>query len=210
MRGSKIRGLYFITDSGLTKQGVLPDVRSVLSGGCRLLQYREKMKSTAAMVVEAREIAKLCKAKKALFFVDDRVDVAVAASADGVHIGQGDMPLADARKILGKRKIIGVTVHSVAEALQAQKLGADYVSISPIFATSTKSDAGAPCGVGLIEEIKKRVRLPIVAIGGINEQNVQQVMRAGADAVAVISSIVCSENPKEAAARIIKKIRRTK
>jgi thiamine-phosphate pyrophosphorylase len=164
------------------------------------------MKSTAAMVLEAKEIAKLCKPKKALFLVNDRVDVALGAGAGGVHIGQGDMPLPAARKILGKKKIIGVTVHNAAEAVLAKKGGADYVSVSPIFATATKSDAGAPCGVELIKEIKKKVRLPVVAIGGINESNLREVLGAGADSVAVVSAIVCAPNPGDAAKRIISKI----
>jgi len=206
----KISGLYFVTDSTLTRQGVLADVRSALAAGCRLVQYREKMKSTAAMVLEAREIAKLCRQKKALFIVDDRADVALAANAGGVHIGQGDMPLALARKILGKKRIIGVTVHNAKEALLAQKGGADYVGVSPIFSTGTKSDAGAPCGVELIKEIKKKVRLPIVAIGGINESNLREVLGAGADSVAVVSAVVCAPDPGDAAKRIISKIGRLK
>jgi thiamine-phosphate pyrophosphorylase len=138
-----------------------------------------------------------------MFLVDDRIDVALAANASGVHIGQGDMPLVLARKILGNKRIIGVTVHNPKEALQAQKGGADYVSVSPIFSTGTKSDAGAPCGVGLIKEIKKKVRLPVAAIGGINETNIKQVIAAGADSAAVISAIICSDDPKAAAKKII-------
>ncbi len=199
----RISGLYFITDSTLTRQGVLEDVKQVLAAGCSVVQYREKQKSTAAMVVEAREIARLCRKKKALFLVNDRVDVALAAGADGVHIGQGDMPLALARKILGKKRVIGVTVHSAAEALQAQKSNADYVSVSPIFATATKSDAGPPVGVELIKKVKKKVALPVVAIGGINRENLQQVLQAGADSVAMISAIVCSESPGAEAKRIV-------
>lgn len=202
----KISGLYFVTDSNLTSQGIFSDVKQVIEAGCRMVQYREKEKSTAEKLEEAKEIAALCREHDVLFLINNDVDVALAVNADGVHLGQQDMPIAIARKLLEEGKIIGVTVHTLEEALQAEKQGADYVSVSPIFETKTKPDAGKPAGIELIKEVKEGVKLPIVAIGGINEENLQQVLEAGADSVAVISVIVCSENPGETANRMIKKI----
>ncbi len=203
---SKLSGLYFITDSKLSKQGIVADVQQAIEAGCRIVQYREKEKSTAEMVTEAKEIAALCREHDVLFLVNNDVDVALAVDADGVHLGQQDMPIAIARKLLEGGKIIGVTVHNLEEALQAEKQGADYVSVSPIFETKTKPDAGKPAGIELIKEVKEGAKLPIVAIGGINEGNVQLVLEAGADSVAVISAIVCSNNPGQAAKRMVEKI----
>ncbi len=203
---AKIAGLYFITDGRLSKQGIFADVRQVIAAGCSIVQYREKEKETGEMVAEAKQIAALCKKNKILFLINDRIDVALAVDADGVHLGQQDMPVVIARKLLGKNKTIGLTVHSVEEAAQAQNQGVDYVSVSPIFSTATKQDAGKPVGIELIKEIKRAVKVPVVAIGGINEQNVQQVLQTGADSVAIISAIVCAGNAAEAARRIIKKI----
>jgi thiamine-phosphate pyrophosphorylase len=202
----KISGLYFITDSKLSKQGIMSDVQQVIEAGCAIVQYREKEKETGEIIAEAKQIAALCKEKNVLFLINDRIDIALAVEADGVHLGQEDMPCAIARKLLGKNKILGLTVHSVAEAVQAEKQGVDYVSVSPIFATETKPDAGKPVGIELIKEIKRAVKVPVVAIGGINEQNLRQVLEAGADAVAIISAIVCNENPGKAAKRIVKAI----
>jgi len=202
-----ISGLYFVTDSRLSKQGISTDAKQVIDAGCRIVQYREKEKGSREMIEEANQLAKLCKEKGVLFLINNDVDVALAVEADGVHLGQDDMPVQKAREMLGEEKVIGITVHNVEEALDAKEQEADYVSVSPIFHTDTKKDAGKPAGIQLIKEVKKRVKLPIVAIGGINQGNVQEVIEAGADSVAVISAIVCSENPKEAAKRIIKKIR---
>ena len=202
----KLRGLYFLTDSNLSKQGIVEDVKQVLSAGCKIVQYRDKEKSSKELVLEASKLAKLCKEQNALFLVNDRLDIAQAVNADGVHLGQNDMPLTVARKILGSEKVIGITAHNLEETLQAEKDGADYVCVSPIFHTDTKKDAGEPAGIGLVKEVKQKVKIPVAAIGGINLENVKQVIGAGADAVCVISAIVCSENVEKAAKEIIEEI----
>jgi thiamine-phosphate pyrophosphorylase len=202
----KLRGLYFLTDSSLSKQGIVEDVKQVLSAGCKIVQYRDKEKSSKEMVLKAGKIAKLCKEQNALFLVNDRLDIAQAVDADGVHLGQDDMPLKVARKILGSEKVIGITAHNLEEALQAEQDGADYVGVSPIFKTDTKKDAGEPVGIELVKEVKQKVKIPVVAIGGINLENAKQVISAGADAVCVISAIVCSENVEKAAKAIIEEI----
>lgn len=201
----KLSGLYFITDSRLTRQGIIEDVKQVIEAGCRTVQYREKEKSAREMIKEAAEIGGICREKDVLFIVNNNVDIALAVNADGIHLGQRDMPVVITRKLLGRKKIIGVTVHSVEEALQAQKQGADYVSVSPIFHTDTKRDAGKPVGIQLIKEIKEQVGLPVVAIGGINEKNLQQVLDAGSDCIAMISAIVASDNVAATVWRIRKR-----
>ena len=132
-----------------------------------------------------------------IFLINDRVDIALAAEADGVHLGQSDMPCLAARKLLGPEKIIGVTVHNLAEALQAESIGADYLGVSPIFQTATKPDAGKPAGISLIEEIRAQVEIPLIAIGGINHSNASEVVRAGADGLCAISCVVAKENVRD-------------
>lgn len=184
---------YLVTDSALSRRGTLHDVERALEAGCAVVQYREKEKSTREMVGEARALAALC-AGRALFLVNDRLDVALAAGADGVHIGQDDMSFADARRLLGPERIIGLTVHDVDEALEAERLGADYVGLSPIFATSTKQDAGGACGVEMIARVRPRIGIPIVVIGGISKENAAATIRAGADAAVAISAVVRAED----------------
>lgn len=203
---SKLSGLYFITDSKLSKQGILADVKQAIEAGCSVLQYREKHKSSREMLQEAKRLAVLCKEKGVLFIVNDRLDIALAVDADGVHLGQRDMPVRDARRLLGKQKIVGTSNHSLGQAKQSLAQGVDYLSVGPVFHTNTKKDAGNPVGLGLLKEVKALSKLPVVAIGGINEGNVQLVLEAGADSVAVISAIVCSNNPGQAAKRIVEKI----
>jgi len=180
---------YFVTDSGLSRNGTLNDVEQAIKAGCKIIQYREKIKSTGEMIKEALHIKSLCR-DRAIFIVNDRVDVALAVDADGVHIGQDDMPFEIARVLLGKEKIIGLTVHNVEEAVYAENIGADNIGLSPIFTTSTKKDAGAACGISMIENVRKNVQLPIVAIGGITKDNVENVIKAGADAAVAISVVV--------------------
>ncbi|MFC1508079.1 thiamine phosphate synthase [Candidatus Omnitrophota bacterium] len=190
-----IKGYYFITDASLSKNGNLSDVKNAIEAGASVVQYRSKMTKTEDMLKEAKALKELCKGR-AKFIVNDIVGVALSVDADGVHIGQGDMSYETARKILG-RKTIGVTVHNLREAVIAEKKGADYLGVSPIFSTTTKNDAGEPCGVELIKEIKKNCNIPVTAIGGINLKNVKEVVDAGADAVCAISVVVSKDDVKE-------------
>lgn len=196
---------YFITDSVLTKKSVMEDVESALSAGVKIIQYREKNKSTREMAEEAALIKKMC-GGKAIFLVNDRIDIALAAKADGVHIGQDDMPYHTARLLLGKKRIIGITAHNAEEAVLAEKDGADYIGASPVFHTKTKPDAGKHGGLELIEEISKKVRIPVVAIGGINLNNVASVIEAGADSAVAISAVVASNNVEKECRRFIETI----
>ena len=185
-----ISGFYFITDSTLSKQGNQADVASAIRGGATIVQYREKNKGLVDFIREALELKSICDQHGTIFLINDNVAAALLVDADGVHLGQDDMPLARAREILGKDKIIGVTVHNRAEAREAEQHGADYLGLSPIFPTSTKRDAGPATGLNLIKTIRCSAKLPCVAIGGINENNVDAVIAAGADAVAAVSATV--------------------
>ena len=189
-----MKGYYFITDSLLSRAGNRSDVHAAVSSGVEVVQYRNKNADTREMYLEALELARICRAGGSLFLINDRLDVALAVEADGVHLGQTDMPCTRARKLLGRERVIGVTVHNLAEAMQAEEEGADYLGVSPIFSTSTKKDAGRPAGIRLIEEIREQVSLPLVAIGGINHSNAPEVIRAGADCLCAISCVVAEEN----------------
>ena len=182
---------YLVTDSNLSKKGTLSDVDNALKAGCRIVQYREKNKNTKDMIEEAKNIKKKCEGK-AIFLVNDRVDIALAVNSDGVHLGQEDMPFETAREVLGNKKIIGLTVHNLEEAVEAEKSGADYIGLSPIFETDTKKDAGSACGIEMVKKVRKEVNIPVVAIGGINKENVGCVIKAGADAAVAISAVACS------------------
>jgi thiamine-phosphate pyrophosphorylase len=183
-----MKGYYFITDTGLSRAGNVKDVRRALTAEVGIVQYRAKETGTRVMLAEAQELKSLCQG--AIFIVNDRVDVALAVDADGVHLGQEDMPYETARRLLGPDKIIGITVSTLAEARTAARQGADYLGVSPIFFTRTKPDAGLPAGLTLLQEIRNSVSLPLAAIGGITHENAAQVIAAGADMICAISQVV--------------------
>jgi len=191
------KGYYFITDARLSRAGNTSDVISAISCKVSVVQYRNKDAETREMYYEARRLGQLCKEAGAAYLINDRVDIALSVDADGVHLGQSDMPFAAARRLLGPDKIIGLTVHNLAEALEGERLGADYLGVSPIFSTATKPDAGKPAGISLIEQIRRKVSLPLIAIGGINHSNARQVVAAGADGLCAISCVVASESARE-------------
>ncbi len=187
-----IRGYYFITDSSLSKKGNISDVKNAVAAGVTVVQYRNKQESSADMLKEAFELKKIC--QNTQFIINDKIDIALAVDADGLHIGEQDVSYHQAREILGKDKIIGVTVRSVEEARKAQESGADYLGVGSIFATTTKKIAVDPVGPSLIKNIKDVCLLPLVAIGGINLDNAKAVVDAGADALSAISSVVTKDN----------------
>ena len=205
----KLIDFYLVTDSGLSKKGTLSDVENAVTAGCKIVQYREKSRSTKDMVLEAAQIKTLC-GNEAIFVVNDRVDVALAVDADGVHIGQDDMHISTARNLLGPDKIIGLTVHNVEEALKAEQNGADYVGLGPIFDTTTKNDAGDGIGLESIRAVKDAVNIPIVAIGGINKQNCESVIAGGSDSLVAISAVVCSDDVARETKEIIDIIKQFK
>ena len=184
------------------RRGHIEVARAALEGGARLIQLREKRLEGRALWGVAQAMRALTHKYGAALIVNDRVDIALAAEADGVHLGQEDIPLAVARRLLGSEAVIGVSVSSEKEAEAAEKEGASYVSVGSIFPTASKSDAGEAIGVEPLSRIKRVVGLPVLAIGGVNCDNVQAVIRAGADGVAVISAIAEAEDMVEATSRL--------
>lgn len=160
-----------------------------LKSGVRWLQYREKNKDRRGLYAEALALRLLTSKFSAILTINDYADIVLAVSADGLHIGQEDLPLGQARKLLGPGKIIGLSTHSIQEARRAGAEGADYIGFGPVFGSLTK-DAGPPKGLGLLRKVKDSVGIPVVAIGGIDHGNIESVLSAGADAVAVASAIL--------------------
>lgn len=192
--------LYVVTDSDLSKGHTDAEVaRLAYEGGADAVQLRMKHSDGREMLEQAMEIRKVADEFCKFFFVNDRVDIAMASGADGVHLGQSDIPLEVARDLMGETAIIGISVDNVDQAIAAAEGGADYIGIGSIFNTSTKPDAKQGVGLGAIYEIREAVDIPIVAIGGINRGNIQDVVRAGADAAAVVSAVVAQDDVKAAA-----------
>jgi len=201
---NKIPPLYLITDTSLAGISHTEIVRQAVAAGIKIVQLREKRMTKKALYAEALSVRELTLRNHATFIINDYADIALAANADGVHLGQEDMPVDRARKILGRKKIIGVSTHSLRQALEAEKAGADYIGFGPLFATSTK-DAGTPRGLGRLREVRRHIVIPVVAIGGINRENISSVFASGADAAAVMSAILkknIGENVKGLSAAI--------
>jgi thiamine-phosphate pyrophosphorylase len=198
-----MRGLCLVTDRGLCGEKSLEEVvTGAVKGGVSFVQLREKEISTRLFVEEAGKIKKLLEPYKVPLIINDRVDVAVACGAEGVHIGQEDMPYEIVRKIMGHKAIIGLSVETWEDVVESQKIDVSYIGVSPVFATPTKTDTKGAWGLEGLARIKAFSRHPLVAIGGINEYNVREVVTAGADCVAVVSAICTSSDPEAAAGRI--------
>jgi thiamine-phosphate pyrophosphorylase len=200
--------LYLVTDRGLAGGRPTPEiVRAAVAGGVTCVQLREKTCSTREFIDEALAVRDFLKARGIPLIINDRVDVALAVAADGVHLGQTDMPLSTARRITGDDMVIGISVESVRDAVEAEEGGADYLGVSPIFGTPTKTDTAPPLGLDGLRAIRRAVRLPLVGIGGLNARNAAEVIRHGADGVAVVSAIVAAEAPELAARELLTVIR---
>jgi len=195
--------LYVITDEGIGCGRSHPEqARLAVEGGADVVQLRDKALSSRGLLAAAREIRVVTRAADALFIVNDRLDIALAAGADGVHLGQDDLPVAEARSIAPPGFIVGVSVGNAAEASLAAAGGADYVALSPTFATGSKADAGPGRGLDTLRSVRSAVSVPLLAIGGIGPNNVCEVIGAGADGVAVISAVVGQEDAAGAARRL--------
>jgi len=181
-----------------------------VDGGVTCVQVREKTVSARDYLERLSAVRALLRERGVPLFVNDRVDIALAVEADGIHLGQTDMPLALAKRIAGDRLIIGISCEAPQDAIDAERGGADYVSVSPVFATPTKTDTAPALGLDGVRAIRAVVRLPVVTIGGINTTNAADVIRAGADGICVVSAIVAAPDPCAAAAslrRIVEKAR---
>lgn len=193
--------LYVITEPAL--RDPVESVRLVLEGGARLVQLRAKHATARELAQMGQAIRALTRRYGALFIVNDRLDIALAVEADGVHLGQDDLPVPLARKLAGDAFIIGVSAETLEEAQRAEAEGADYLGVGPMFATTTKPDAGVPVGPERLRAIKQAVSIPVYGIGGITSQNAPLVMQAGADGVCVISAIIGAPDPTEATRQLL-------
>lgn len=197
-------GLYVITEAWGGRSH-LDVARAALAGGAVAIQLRDKEANTRQLMALGRDILQVCRQAGAAFLVNDRLDVALALAADGVHLGPDDLPVAEARRIADAVRpglVIGASAGTAEEALTAERDGADYLGVGSIFGTATKPDAGPPVGVERIREIRAATRLPIVAIGGITADNVAQVIEAGAAGAAVITAVSRAQDMRAAAAAI--------
>ncbi len=203
--------LYLVTDRALSRgRTTLEIVKAGVAGGVTCVQLREKDCSTREFIEEALSVKEYLKQNNIPLIINDRLDVAQAVGADGVHLGQTDMPLQMAKDILQNSMIIGISAESFEDAIRAEKDGADYIGVSPIYTTPTKTDTAAPLGLNGLKEISRVVKIPKVAIGGLNCKNAGEVILNGADGIAVVSAIVSADDPQKAAEKLnamIKKAR---
>ncbi|GMA50658.1 thiamine-phosphate synthase [Alicyclobacillus contaminans] len=192
--------LYVVTDEGNDTERLLRAVREAVAGGATAVQLRRKQEDGRRFVELGHAVRAITREAGALYFVNDRVDIALVTDADGVHIGQSDIPCLDARRLMGDRWI-GVSAGSLKEALQAERDGADYLGVGAVFPTTSKDDAEV-CGMDVLRDIARAVQIPVVAIGGIQADNAADVVRAGARGVAVVSAVMLAEDPRRAASHL--------
>lgn len=203
-----IGGLHVLTDTVIQKRFSHVELAGMAAaGGAHVIQYRQKQGSTRSLIETALEMKAVCRAAGALFIVNDRVDVALASEADGVHLGQEDFPIRLARELLGPDRIIGGSASTPDEARTCVEDGADYIGYGPVFPTASKDDAGPDCGLDELRRLCGYIDIPVVAIGGISTYNAAEVMAAGAHGIAVISSVCCEGEPEEAARRLFDLVR---
>src|SRR5438309_6902474 len=195
--------LHLLTDREWSRgRDLLSVAAAARDGGATVIQLRDKMASTRVLIEEGLALRALTRERGALLIVNDRVDVALAVEADGAHVGQDDMPAELARRLLGPERILGVSAANIREAEEAVAGGADYLGVGPIFPSLGKADAGPATGVHLLTELAKRYTIPLIAIGGITAENAEEVMRAGAAGVAVITAVVYAEDIKAASRQL--------
>ena len=197
--------LYVITESSISKGRTNEDVvKEAIKGGAEIIQLREKQWDKNKIREEAIKLLRICRKNNVIFIVNDYVDIALEIGADGVHLGQSDMPVSEARKICGNKLIIGLSTHSIEQAVKADKEDVDYITIGPIFRTRAKDYT---VGTGIIKEIANKINKPLIAIGGINKNNIDDVLSQGAKSVAVISAVVAADNISVAARELADRIK---
>jgi thiamine-phosphate diphosphorylase len=202
---------YIITNADIVPgRGHIEGAREALQGGADVIQFREKKMDTGEMIHVCQVIQTLCRQYGAIFIVNDRVDVALAMDADGVHVGQKDMPATIARRLIGPRKILGVSASDGEKAKKAEVDGADYVGTGMIFPAGVKKDIGLAKGADVLREVSRAVKVPVVAIGGIDHGNAASCIEAGAAGCAVITAVIGAPNVRQAAANLAQIIRDAK
>ena len=203
--------LYLVTDAKVYPgRSHVNEVEAAIAGGARVVQFREKQMNDRDMLNIGTTLRRLTAEADVDFIVNNRVDIALAVDADGVHVGQEDLPASLVRRLVGPKGIVGVSASTSEEAIKAERDGADYIGASPVFSTGTKTDAPRPTGLEGLRAMADAVNIPIVAIGGISVGNIDGVISAGADAVAVISAVVCAPDMVKASKELISKIRAAK
>jgi len=206
----RLAGLYVIVDTQMLQGRIHLDVAAqAIRGGARAIQLRDKVQSKKQILPVARELKALCAEHGVLFIINDYLDIALAAGADGLHLGQDDLPVKEARRLLPIDSIVGCSTTNVEQAVEAQTEGADYVAVGAIYPTSSKVSTTTPArvvGLDMIRQVRDAVNIPIVAIGGINKDNVSDVIAAGVDSVAVISAVLGAESPEKASRSIVEAI----
>ncbi len=207
---SRLKGLYIVVDAEtLGYKDETKVVAQAISGGTSVIQLRDKKRNKRELLHLAREIAELCHSSNVLFIVNDHLDIALAVECDGLHIGQDDLPIPLVRRVLQVEKLIGVSTRTVDQALKAQAQGADYIAVGSIYTSPTKPDAEV-IGPTQLRKIRQVVSLPIVAIGGINRENIREVMATGVEAAAVVSAVIRQQNIEQATRLLVKEIEATK
>ncbi|MFA5384433.1 MAG: thiamine phosphate synthase [Eubacteriales bacterium] len=185
-------------------------VRSAISGGATVIQLRDKESSDSRLLGKSLELRRLTHSKGVPLIINDRIDIALAVDADGVHLGQDDLPVSTARQLLGPGKIIGLSTHSLEQARRARRQGADYIGVGPVFDNKTKENGEKPVGLELLRQVSGEIDLPWVAIGGINKSNVSEVISAGAKGVAVVTAVVSAPDIRAAALFLREEIVKTR
>ena len=207
----KIGRLHVLTDIVLqTRFSHLELAQMAIKGGADTIQFRQKSGPTRVLIQTAKKLKNLCTENEVTFIVNDRVDVAIAAEADGVHLGQDDFPIPLARKLLGEEAIIGGSAATLEEAKKCLAEGADYIGFGPVFPTSSKTDAGPVSGINILKKVVESIQLPIIAIGGISPMNTHQVIEAGAYGIAVISAVCCQDDPEKATRALFQALKNDK
>jgi thiamine-phosphate pyrophosphorylase len=199
--------LYVILDAAtLARRNFLSVSRSIISARPALVQLRDKQGEAAAILKTTLKLRDLCRANRVKFIINDRLDLVLLADCDGVHLGQGDIPVKLARKLLGRKKLIGVSCHSLSQALSAQRQGADYISIGPVFPTPTKPEY-KPVGLQLVSQARKKIRIPFFAIGDVRLSNLTKILSAGARNIAVCREVCLAQDPAAAVKKIKSRLR---
>jgi thiamine-phosphate pyrophosphorylase len=199
--------LYLITDHNQTGGRPLTDVvKEALDGGVKAVQLREKDLPIRELLRLAEKMRKITKEAGAVLFINGRMDVAMAVEADGIHLGQADLPVDVVRKIVGNRFMIGVSTHNLKEAREAEKGDADFITFGPVYETPSKLKYGEPVGIEALKIVRSGISIPVYAIGGIESGNIGVILASGADGVALISAIIGAKEPKKAAEEIIRSI----
>jgi thiamine-phosphate pyrophosphorylase len=201
--------LYLVTDRAQTGgRDLLWVLEQALQGGVRAIQLREKDLSGRELLELAEKTRGLCDRYQALLFINDRVDVSLAVGADGVQLAKTSLPIGAARSLLGAHKFIGASVHSLEEARQAERSGADFILFGPVYFTPSKAAFGAPQGLDALKKLVENIAVPVYAIGGIKPENIMNARQIGVRGVALISAVVSADQPKAAAESMIKLLRR--